>query len=150
MVGYLLDSCIPFIHVKLGATTQPRKTLSVTVVVAILSCRTHRHVHHVKIQIATTRRSIVPKIDVHRECLALEVWLVEIVSIAVVCCWSFHEIEPVRWSELDCLPTVDDGGAREIVSLHLSILINCQGTSICSHEGALRAQIRLAVQGKGI
>jgi len=54
MVCDLLHLVVTFVHVKLRATSQTRETLRIAIMVVILACLRHWHVHKIEIQVAST------------------------------------------------------------------------------------------------
>merc|ERR1740129_1187483 len=145
MVRDLLHIHVPFVHIKLGTATQPRKALSVTVEILVLAGCGPWHVDKVKIQIASTRWAVHLEIDVHAESLPHEHWLVEVVLVTVISRGVLHEVESVIRRILDGPPTINSCSARQVVRVHRPILIDQDLAFVCSAQALALREIWLGV-----
>lgn len=140
---------VPLIHVKLGTTSHIWETLRIAIIVIVLASEVSRHVHEVEIQIATTSRTVMTVVNIHREGLADQVDLVEVVCVAVICGVSLHEVISIRRIVLDRCPIVYDRGTWQVVGVDHPVLIDLELPLIFGHKPAFRwTQVRLAVLEK--
>jgi len=147
MVCDLLHVHVPFIHVELRAATHACEALRIAIIVLVFTGETHWHIHEVEIQVAAASWSIIAKIDVHCKSLADIVWHVEVLLIAVICGWPFHEVEPVGRLKLDGFALIDDCSTRQIVRVHHPVLIDCKLALLRSLEHTIcGTQERSAVE----
>jgi len=134
VVRNLLHNFVALVHVELVTATESREALGVAIPISVLADRMPRHTDQVEVQIATARWPVALEINIHAERLPREDRHVEIVSVAVICGWPLHEVESVWRGVPHSPPTINSRGARKVVSVIDSILIDDDGACLCPHE----------------
>jgi len=145
MVRHLLYFLVALIHIELVTAAQTVEALSIAIPIVVLAFLRPGHAHQVEIQVTPTAGSISLEINVNRKRLPREGWVVEVVSIAVICGELVHEVESVRWPIFHRESILQSCCAWKIVCVVDAIFIDDDLSLLSISRLPLWMKIRLAV-----